>query len=413
MSCDFTGFAVFDLETTGLSVSRHHRVVEIGVVRLDEDLDVVEEWETLINPSRDIGASDIHGITASDLRDAPAFSDLLADVWHRFEGTIPVAHNFSFDRQFLLAEFSRAGIDLGEFGGLCTMRLANDCGLSGGKRKLEHLCWQLSIPVLDAHSAGNDARMCASVLKHIAEVVDLAPLAQPVSCPELWRQKATPLGITRQKARERRVSSPLQTISERLNSRALANAASDSRVDEYLLVLDRVLEDRAVDQSEVDDLATIALECGILSEDIQGLHSRYVASLVSLVLADGVVTDDERRDLDRVAGLLGVGDDTVDRLLNGSPEPIALAPEDLSGKTVCFTGKSKCVVDGARITPEIAAAIAEGAGLTAVPRVTKKLDILVVADPDTVSGKARKAREYGIRIIAERPFWHKLGIAVD
>jgi DNA polymerase-3 subunit epsilon len=51
--------------------------------------------------------------------------------------------------------------------------------------------------------------------------------------------------------------------------------------------------------------------------------------------------------------------------------------------------------------------MAATAGLRIAPRVTKSVDILVVADPDTLSGKAKKARDYGVRIIAERPFWQK------
>jgi len=44
--------------------------------------------------------------------------------------------------------------------------------------------------------------------------------------------------------------------------------------------------------------------------------------------------------------------------------------------------------------------------------VTKDLDILVVADPNTLSGKARQARRLGTRIIAEQAFWHAIGVQV-
>jgi len=37
----------------------------------------------------------------------------------------------------------------------------------------------------------------------------------------------------------------------------------------------------------------------------------------------------------------------------------------------------------------------------------------VVADPDSLSGKARKARAYGTRIIAEATFWRMIGIEID
>lgn len=45
--------------------------------------------------------------------------------------------------------------------------------------------------------------------------------------------------------------------------------------------------------------------------------------------------------------------------------------------------------------------------------VTKKLDILVVADPQTQSTKAKKARQYGLRIVHEPEFWRMLGIATE
>lgn len=56
---------------------------------------------------------------------------------------------------------------------------------------------------------------------------------------------------------------------------------------------------------------------------------------------------------------------------------------------------------------------ARGAGLVALDSVTKKLDVLVVADPQSASGKAKKARSYGTRIIAEAVFWQLIGVPVD
>ena len=45
--------------------------------------------------------------------------------------------------------------------------------------------------------------------------------------------------------------------------------------------------------------------------------------------------------------------------------------------------------------------------------VSKGLDLLVVADPDSQSGKARKARELGVRVMAEAVFWSTIGATVD
>jgi DNA polymerase-3 subunit epsilon len=51
--------------------------------------------------------------------------------------------------------------------------------------------------------------------------------------------------------------------------------------------------------------------------------------------------------------------------------------------------------------------------LSVVDSVTKRLDLLVVADPKTQSGKAAKARRYGIRVMHEPVFWKALGLEVD
>ena len=56
------GFAVIDLETTGLFAGGHDRIVEIAVVHTDAHGSVTGAWETLVNPQRDLGPQRIHHI---------------------------------------------------------------------------------------------------------------------------------------------------------------------------------------------------------------------------------------------------------------------------------------------------------------------------------------------------------------
>jgi DNA polymerase-3 subunit epsilon len=56
---------------------------------------------------------------------------------------------------------------------------------------------------------------------------------------------------------------------------------------------------------------------------------------------------------------------------------------------------------------------ATNAGLIVATGVTKRLGILVLADPESESGKARKAREYGTRLLATSTFWGMIGVSVD
>ncbi len=68
-------FAVIDFETTGFSPGNGDRVIEIGFVLLGCDGFAEGEWDTLVNPMRDVGASWVHGITDDDVQQAPEFGD--------------------------------------------------------------------------------------------------------------------------------------------------------------------------------------------------------------------------------------------------------------------------------------------------------------------------------------------------
>ncbi|MBK9697231.1 MAG: 3'-5' exonuclease [Propionibacteriaceae bacterium] len=65
------GYTVIDLETTGLSPRQHDRIVEIAAVYVSENGQIEGEWTTLVNPGRDVGPTNLHGIAAKDVLDAP------------------------------------------------------------------------------------------------------------------------------------------------------------------------------------------------------------------------------------------------------------------------------------------------------------------------------------------------------
>jgi DNA polymerase-3 subunit epsilon len=100
-------FAVVDVETTGFSPRLHDRVIEVAVIRVSPEGRPADEYTTLVNPCRDVGPTHIHGITASDVRDAHIFDQVAGDVAQRLGGAILVARNLRFERPFLDAEFSR------------------------------------------------------------------------------------------------------------------------------------------------------------------------------------------------------------------------------------------------------------------------------------------------------------------
>src|SRR5262245_8412556 len=159
------GYAVVDVETTGLFPGRHDRVAEVAVVLVDRDGRRTGEWSTLVNPNRDLGPQHVHGIQAADARQAPTFAEIAGELAKRLVGRVLVAHNLSFDVRFLVSEYRRLGADvpIDYDNGLCTMRLSNTY-LNCAGRSLTACCQSAGIEHGQAHSALGDARACAGLL---------------------------------------------------------------------------------------------------------------------------------------------------------------------------------------------------------------------------------------------------------
>jgi DNA polymerase-3 subunit epsilon len=76
-------YVAFDVETTGFN--KNDRIVEIGFVAFKNG-QLLEEWSTLLNPQRDVGKSNIHGITASMVSTAPLFEEIVNDIFRIING---------------------------------------------------------------------------------------------------------------------------------------------------------------------------------------------------------------------------------------------------------------------------------------------------------------------------------------
>ena len=193
----------------------------------------------------------------------------------------------------------------------------------------------------------------------------------------------------------------------------------------YLAVLAQVLDDRRVADYEATALFDSAKGWGLGREDVESLHSEFLVALCAAAVADGSISRAERVDVAAVAKLLGLTVDT-ERLLDQASDrlgssvaarrisPVSLAPlARVEGQRVCFTGELQCTVGGTRIRRKQAEAWVYERDMFVQDGVTKALNILVVADPYTDSGKAKRARELGVRIVHEPVFWSMLGVKVD
>lgn len=164
-------------------------------------------------------------------------------------------------------------------------------------------------------------------------------------------------------------------------------------------MLDGALLDRHLSVTEQDALVELALTLGLSRDDLTRLHAAYLDGMAQVAWDDGHVSDAEHGDLVSVADLLGIDQLAAERILAAPRGPRIPAFQLTTGDTVVFTGQMH---EDRAVWEERARA----AGLTVKSGggVTKATTLLVTADPDSLSGKARKAREYGIPVVTEAGF---------
>jgi DNA polymerase-3 subunit epsilon len=166
--------ALIDVETTGRDASVD-RVVEVGIAFARGGA-IVERKNWLVNPGRPIPkeASDVHKITDDDVKDAPPFSAVAAEIAAMLAGCIPAAYNAAFDRAFLGNEVARAGASDATTGPAPALRRnvdwvdplvwARELQQGERSRALGEVAARLGISLENAHRASDDAEAALRVM---------------------------------------------------------------------------------------------------------------------------------------------------------------------------------------------------------------------------------------------------------
>src|SRR5207248_10208859 len=90
--------AFVDTETTGASAAFGHRVIELGIVRVEGGKKVAE-YQQLIDPQRGVsaGVSVLTGITNAMVAGQPKFFEQLPAALELMRGAAVIGHNVRFD----------------------------------------------------------------------------------------------------------------------------------------------------------------------------------------------------------------------------------------------------------------------------------------------------------------------------
>lgn len=162
-------YAILDIETTGLSPI-NEKIIEIAIFIHDGNK-VIEEYNTLVNPERTIpyNITRLTGITNEMVEDAPRFWEIAKDIVMLTEDKSIVAHNASFDYNFIRNEFKSLGYTF-KRERLCTVKLSRKILPNHKSYSLGKLCTDLGIIIDGRHRAVGDAYATVKLFEHLLKI---------------------------------------------------------------------------------------------------------------------------------------------------------------------------------------------------------------------------------------------------
>ena len=315
-------FSVIDVETTGFS-KRNDRIIEIAIIRINDSGQIIRTYESLINPMRDVGPSHIHGITASDVLNAPTFADLSNTVLDFLNGSVIVSHNKGFDLGFLESEFNRAGINVAKIDGICTLNLSKYLFPELPSRKLQVLCEYLDILIENAHRAYDDCLATAQLFHKMYETY-----LQEYTLEEFYgkfvrenifsfplKEKGTAIVEFKRDVSKNKVEIQEPKIRGILNRIPDNYKPAENSISEYLNLLDRILEDRLIAKEELKEIEEYTVLHGFSPAKLTKIQQEYFRRLVRYYLSDNIISELELLDLKQVATLLQIEDSDRDIII--------------------------------------------------------------------------------------------------
>ncbi len=157
---------VLDTETTGLSPSDGHRIIELAAIELDGRKISTRRFHRYLNPEREIdaGAVAVHGLTYERLQTEPLFADIAPSFMEFIEGAELIIHNAPFDIGFLNHELKLLGMSPLQNSVVDTLKVAREMH-PGKKNSLDALCSRYEID--NAHRTLHGALLDTELLAEV------------------------------------------------------------------------------------------------------------------------------------------------------------------------------------------------------------------------------------------------------
>lgn len=399
-------FTIIDLETTGLFPKRYDKITEVALKKVTQNGELIEEFITLVNPNRDLGPTSIHKISNVDITNAPTFEEINDYILNFINNTCLIGHNVQFDVNFLNYEINNRleNFEIQNENTLCTLKFATEKKLP---RKLEAIQQLVRGNIENLHTAENDTE----VIRELFINYELGHWIQ--------KQKYSPLNFKIENQGEKievRRGEGIQKLRSFMEDLIFAANKQTPEFDDYSLnlyaeLVEKSIEDKVVNNRELLEIQEFINAHNITDEDAQNINQQIFRNYCAVANSDFVITEDEKLELEIIGKLLSIDKELAQNLLQkvtSEGQKPKLLNENFSGKSVCFSGDINVEINGKIYTRNEIEWIAEEKNMILKSGVSKQLDLLVVADTQTQSGKAKKAREYDIRILSGNDFLNKV-----
>ncbi len=164
---------ILDIETTGISFNEGHKIVEIACIEINNFIPTDKIFHKLVNPMREVPqeAFNIHGFSSEFLKTKKIFEEVADDFVEFIDNKKIIAHNASFDVEFLNYELSKLGkTQIKKDNVIDTLQIARG-KFPGTSNSLDALCKRFNIDLSrrTKHNALLDCELLREVYINLLE----------------------------------------------------------------------------------------------------------------------------------------------------------------------------------------------------------------------------------------------------
>ncbi|MBO2945716.1 PolC-type DNA polymerase III [Paenibacillus sp. F411] len=165
-------YVVFDIETTGLSITQN-KITELAAVKMQEGKEI-DRYATFVNPHEKIPyhIQQLTNITDEMVKDAPDLEPVLEEFVKFVGDAVLVAHNARFDMGFIQASLKNAGMNTLDNPYLDTLELARMLHPGMKNHRLNTLADKYKVLLESHHRAIDDTIALAGILNGLLSDVE-------------------------------------------------------------------------------------------------------------------------------------------------------------------------------------------------------------------------------------------------